>query len=68
MPTVIHYTPARGVGLGGQRGLHIQGPHVRKAHKDTRMNSHGCGEGPIENTCVQGPEFCPMPLTPAEDL
>ncbi len=48
---------ARGEGLGGERGLSIQGPHVKRAHKDTRMNSHGCGQGPIENACVQGPEF-----------
>lgn len=27
-------------------------------HKDTTMNSFGCGEAPAENVNVQGPEFC----------
>lgn len=33
----------------GERVGGIQGPHVKRAHKDTRMNSHGCREEPIEN-------------------
>ncbi len=51
----------RGKGLGGQRGLNIQGLHVRRAHKDTRINSRGCREGPIENAYVQDPEVCTTP-------
>ena len=54
---------ARDIGLGGQRGLSIQEPHVRRAYKDTRMNSRRYGEGPIENAYAQGPEFCATPLT-----
>ncbi|XP_078125665.1 uncharacterized protein LOC144530107 [Sander vitreus] len=52
----------RGVGLGVERGLSTQGPHVRRAPKDARMNSCGYGEGPIENAFLQGPEVCAMPL------
>ncbi len=40
---------------------------MRRAHKDTRMNSCGCGEGPIENAYVQGPEFCAMPPSQSID-
>ena len=29
---------------------------------NARMNSCGCGEGPIENAFLQGPEFCATPL------
>lgn len=32
---------------------------MRRDHKDTRTNSGGCGEGPIEN--VQSPDFCAYP-------
>ncbi len=35
---------------------------MRRAHKDTRMNSRGCGGWPIENAYVHGPEFCATPL------
>lgn len=35
---------------------------MRRIHKDTRMNHHVCGEGPIENACVQGPGFCATKL------
>ncbi len=35
---------------------------MRRAHKDTRMNSHECREGPTENAYVQGPEFCATSL------
>ena len=52
----------RGIGLGGKRGLSTQGPQVRRAQKDARMNSCGCGEGPIENAFLQGSEFCATPL------
>ncbi|XP_031176860.1 THAP domain-containing protein 5-like isoform X2 [Sander lucioperca] len=52
----------RGVELGVERGLSTQGPHVRRAPKDARMNSCGYGEGPIENAFLQGPEFCATPL------
>ncbi len=55
------HTP-RAIGRGGQRGLSKQGSHVRRADRDTRMNSCGCGKGPIENAYVQGPEFCAMPM------
>lgn len=51
-----------GVILAGQRGLSIQGPHVTRAHKETTMNSRGCGVGPIEDAHVQGPEFCAVSL------
>ncbi len=47
----------RDVGLGEQRGLSIQCPHVKTVHKNTIMNSCGCGYGPIENAYVQSPEF-----------
>ncbi|XP_034732558.1 tripartite motif containing 101 [Etheostoma cragini] len=43
-----------GVGLGMEMGLSTQ--------KDARKNSCGCGEEPIENACLQGPEFCAAPL------
>ncbi len=46
--------------------MSIQGPHARRADKDTRMNSRGCWEGPIENAHVQGPEFCATPLVTEE--
>ncbi len=36
---------------------HTHTRHVRRAHKDTRMHSHECWEGPIENAYVSGPEF-----------
>lgn len=36
----------------------VQGHHVRRVHKDTRMKSHGCEKGPIKNVHVLGPEFC----------
>lgn len=53
----------RGVGLdGGEMGLSLQGPHVRTAHKYTRMSSCGCREGPVENACVKSAECCAMPL------
>ncbi len=48
----------RGIGQGGQIGLSIQGPHVKRAHKDTRMIRCGCGDRPVEDAHVQGPEFC----------
>ena len=35
---------------------------MRRAQKDAKMNSCGCGEGPIENAFLQGPEFCATPL------
>lgn len=53
---------SRGVKLGRKIGLSIRGPHVWRAHKDTRMNSCGFEEGPTENGHVQGPEFCAAPL------
>lgn len=55
---------SRGVGLGPIRGLRIWSPHLEgpTKHKDTRMISRGCGKGPIENTYVQGSEFCTTPL------
>lgn len=40
----------------------IQGPHLTRVNKDTRMNSSRCREGPIENAYVQGSEFCASPL------
>uniref|UniRef100_A0A8D0A7F0 Zinc transporter n=1 Tax=Sander lucioperca TaxID=283035 RepID=A0A8D0A7F0_SANLU len=62
----------QGIGLGGRcvqgrrtgggRGLSTQGPHVRRAQKDARMDSCGWGKGPIENAFLQGPEFCATPL------
>lgn len=27
----------------------MRGPHMRKAYQDTRINSHGCEQGPTEN-------------------
>lgn len=36
---------------------------MRRARKDTRMNSGGSREGPIKNTYVQSPTFCARPLT-----
>ncbi len=36
-PSVVN----RDIGLGGQRVLSIQGPHVKRAYKDTGMNSRG---------------------------
>ncbi|XP_028454663.1 THAP domain-containing protein 5-like [Perca flavescens] len=50
------------VGLGVERGLSTQGPHVRRAPKLARMNSCGYGEGPIDNAFLQGPEFHATPL------
>lgn len=44
------------------QGREGQGPHVSRAHKDTKMNSHGIGEGPIENDYIQGPEYCAIPM------
>ncbi|XP_032356062.1 tripartite motif-containing protein 54 isoform X2 [Etheostoma spectabile] len=44
----------RGVGLGVEMGL--------STPKAAGMNSCGCREGPIENACLQGPEFCAAPL------
>lgn len=38
---------------------HYAGP---SHHKDTRMNSCGFKEGPIENAYAQGPEFCTTAL------
>ncbi len=50
------------VGLGGQRGLSIQDPHVRRAYKDTRMNSCECREGPHrECLCTGSRIWCYTP-------
>lgn len=59
---------ARAVGLGVERGLSTQGPHVRRAQKDAGINSCGCGEGPIENVFLQGPELCTTPLSIADSF
>ncbi len=42
--------------------MSIQGPHVKRAHKDIGMNSRGCREGSLENAYEQGPEFWQTPL------
>lgn len=39
----------------------MQDCHVRWAHKDTKMDSCGCGQGSMENTYVQDPEFGATP-------
>lgn len=43
-------------------GLSPQGPHVKRTHKDTRINTNGCWEGLIENLYVQDPDCCATPL------
>lgn len=44
---------------GGDGGTEYRDPHMRRAlYTDTRMNSCGFREGPIEDAHVQGPEFC----------
>lgn len=53
----------RGVGLGRQRGLSIQGSHVRWAHKDTIMNSRSCREGGHrELLCTKVQNFVLLPF------
>lgn len=39
-------------------GWGILGPHMRRAHKDSIINSCGCSRLPKEKASVQGPEFC----------
>lgn len=39
-----------------------------RAHKDTRMNTHGFGEVPIVNAYVQGPEFSATAVAAAVKL
>lgn len=51
--------------LGVERGLSLWGPHLRRACKDTGMNSRGFVEGPIGNA---SPEFCATPLIYKEYL
>lgn len=52
----------QGLQTGGKRGVSIQGPYVRRAHKDCRMNSHGFREGYIRKDPIQDVEFYVMSL------
>lgn len=42
------YANIQGCQTEGKRGLSIQVPRVSRAHRDTRINGSGCGEGPRE--------------------
>lgn len=52
----------QGLQTGRKTGVSIQGPYVRRAHKDCRMNSHGFREGYIQNAPIQDVEFYVMSL------